>query len=70
VAHTSRRFLSGCMRPSGMRHGTVSMAKTEASFQNRINKAVRSPSFCMICDGFTSAQYHLVRGSGLGPMSA
>jgi hypothetical protein len=79
VAHTSRRFLSGCMRPWVMRHGTVSMAQTEASFRNRINRAVRSSSFCMIRDGFTPAQYHLVRGSaryhqvrgsGLGHMSA
>jgi len=61
VAHTSRRFLSGCMRPSVMRHGTVSLAKTEASLHNRMNKAVRSSSFCMIRDGFTS---------GLGPTSA
>jgi hypothetical protein len=42
------------MRPLVMRHGTVSMAKTEASFQNRINKAVRSSSFGTICDGFAS----------------
>jgi hypothetical protein len=58
------------MRLSLMRHGTVSVAKTEAPFQNKINKAVRSSSYCMICGGLTSAQYHLVRGSGLGPMSA
>jgi hypothetical protein len=49
------------MRPSVMRHRTVSMAKTEASFQNRINKAVRCSSFCMVYDGFTS---------GVGQMSA
>jgi hypothetical protein len=35
VAHTSRRFLSGCMRPSVCRchHGILSMPKIEASFQ-------------------------------------
>jgi hypothetical protein len=35
VAHTSRRFLSGCMRPSVCRchHSILSMPKIEPSFQ-------------------------------------
>ena len=48
----------------------MSMAKTEALSQNRIDKAVRSSSLYTICDGFASARYHLVRGSGLGLMRA
>jgi hypothetical protein len=44
--------------------------KTEAPFQNGMNKTAGSSSLRMICGEFASAQYHLVRGSGLGPMSA
>jgi hypothetical protein len=69
VAHTCRRFLSGCMRHSVMRRGTVSLAKAEASFRNGMNNAVRPSMFCIICGGFASTQHHLVRGSALGPMS-
>ena len=50
----------GMYAPLG-HHSILSMAKTKAPCQNRINKAARSSSFCVISGGFVS---------GLGQMSA